>query len=121
MKTSKLAIAEKILGYSGMLISFSKSGYQEQNPDNLVVFNSNICTIDCKIWFGDIDITLSLEKLQALATELGETIYVLYEMDARFENEDRPKLGKYVIQVDPDNWKIADNLKEYYAHFPGKK
>jgi hypothetical protein len=74
----------------GRMISGSKSGYKEKYPDNKVVFNANIVTRSRgKIWYGDLDLTLDTEKLQQIATALAEPLYVLYEMDARFENEDQ--------------------------------
>lgn len=74
----------------GRMISGSKSSYRRMYPDNLVVFNANILTEeDGKIWYGDLDLTLDSDKLNKIATELNKKIYVLYEMDARFENEDK--------------------------------
>jgi hypothetical protein len=72
-----------------------------------VVFNANVCTSQGKVWHGDLDITVEEEKLMHLAKELQERIYVLYETDARFENENAPKLDRAVYSVDPsgqDYW-----------------
>lgn len=108
--------AEEILGMQGMLVSMSKSGYRDANPDNIVVFNSNVCTISEKIWFGDLDITRSKVKLQKLAHMLNETIYVLYEMDGRFNHEENPLIGNYVVKFNPDDtYEIAENIKKYYS------
>jgi hypothetical protein len=72
----------------GRMISGSKSGYRERYPDNLVVFNANIATKSRgKIWYGDLDVTLDYEKLASVAEALKEDLFVLYEMDGRFENE----------------------------------
>lgn len=79
MKTKNEIIAEKILGSIGALISYSKSGYIIKHPNNLPVFNSCVCTEDEKIWFGDIDITLSSEKLIELSNNIEKNIYVLRE------------------------------------------
>ncbi len=97
--------AVEILGPCGRLVSQSKSRYLHSNPDNVVVFNANICitesalfarqTID-KIWFGDLDITKDKKKLDALAEALGERVYVLREHDARGRNEKSPNLKKAV-------------------------
>lgn len=92
-------IAMKRLGIIARMISVSKSGYLKDNPDNVVVFNSNICTKTEKIWYGDIDITKSLQKLKDLAIEINEDIYVLYESDGRFDNEKTPLIHKYVALV----------------------
>lgn len=88
--------ATEILGMPGRLVSASKSGYSTQYPNNVVVFNSNVCTKNGKIWFGDIDVTKDEAKLKELAEALGERIYVIREMDGRFENEAKPKLDNAV-------------------------
>ena len=89
-------IASEILGVCGRMIDASKSDYSRAHPTHVVVFNSNVCTKNGKIWYGDIDVTLDEDKLKLLADELDEKIYVLYEMDARFDNEDSPKLDNAV-------------------------
>jgi hypothetical protein len=92
-----------ILGFQGAMISGSKSGYCRNNPDNLPVFNSNVIAViegtPQKIWFGDIDITKSISKLEELARIMETEIYVLREMDARFEHEDKPVMNRFVIKV----------------------
>jgi len=104
------------LGYPGRMISGSKSGYRDRHPDNFAIFNSNICTESGKVWFGDIDLTLQKEALCELAKAHNETIYVLYEMDARFENEETPLLGKAPIKFLPDGtFKVADRLVQYIS------
>ena len=100
MTTSQL-INEKI-GWSGRMMSGSKSGYRMSNPNNLTIFNSNICTKDGKIWWGDIDLTKSKADLLEIAEATGEEIYVLFEMDGRFENEASPKLDKAVAIFYPN-------------------
>lgn len=95
--------AAQILGMEGRMISGSKSGYRDRNPKNLAVFNANVCTkSNGKIWFGDIDITLSHEKLTELAKSVEENVYVLSEMDARFGNEDSPIFDNAVAIFCPD-------------------
>jgi hypothetical protein len=86
-----LSPAASHLGFPGRMISASKSGYKERNPDCLVIFNSNVCTEKGKIWWGDLDVTKSKDALSELAKETGETIYVLFEMDGRFEHEEIQK------------------------------
>lgn len=73
----------------GRMISGSKSGYNEDYPDNLVVFNANIVIESRgKIWHGDLDVTRDYERLEKVSEALEEPLYILREMDARFENED---------------------------------
>jgi hypothetical protein len=75
----------------GRLISGSKTFYIENNPDGDPIFNSNIVTLtQGKIWYGDIDLVKNYTKLEEIATEIGETLYVLREMDGRFEAEKLP-------------------------------
>lgn len=107
--------ASKILGMNGRMISGSKSGYLNHYPKNLAVFNANICTKnEGKIWYGDIDLTLDREQLSELAKSLENDVYVLYEMDARFENEASPKLENAVVVFKKDgSWKIGKSWAEY--------
>jgi hypothetical protein len=83
--------AYDILGPLGQMLSASKSDYSKRYPTHTVVFNGNVCTKKLgKLWFGDIDTTKDSKKLDALAKALGEDVYVLREMDGRFENEGNP-------------------------------
>ena len=73
----------------GRMISGSKSYYHSEHKDNLVVFNANIVIESRgKVWHGDLDVTLDYEKLEKVAEALEEPLYIMREMDARFENED---------------------------------
>ena len=89
------------LSHEGRLISGSKSGYRRIFPDNIAIFNANICIEEGKIWWGDIDLTISKFKLIELAQNLDKIVYVLYEMDGRFENENNPLLHKAVVKFLP--------------------
>lgn len=117
-------IAEKLMGYSGRMIAYSKSGYVRMNPFNLVVFNSNLVVhldeVPVKIWHGDLDITKDEQKLLSLSAELGRDLYVLYEHDARFENEENPRTERFVYKCSPDG---AHELRQYelgYTRIDGK-
>lgn len=72
----------------GRMLSGSKSGYMNANPDHEVYFNANIFTTEGKLWWGDLDITKDREVLERIAEAMGQKLYVLREMDGRFENED---------------------------------
>lgn len=70
------------------MLAWSKSRYREEYPDHVVVFNANVFTESSgKVWHGDLDLTLDGDVLKSIAKEIGEPLYVLYEMDGRFENE----------------------------------
>jgi hypothetical protein len=110
-----MSIVIEKLGYPGKIISGSKSGYFSKNPKNLVVFNANLISISEekawslvikpvaeKIWYGDIDITRSRKDLIDLSFEIDMTLLVLYEMDARFDNEYRPLIENFVYKVTPE-------------------
>jgi len=81
-------IAEKHLGYRARLICGSKTLYNWLHPANLVIFNSNVFAGFIKIWYGDIDLTLESWKLENLAKELNCEIFVTYESNGRFGEED---------------------------------
>lgn len=111
----KIETSTSILGYPGRMISNSKSGYKEKNPNNLVVFNANVCTQNYKIWWGDLDLTKSASDLSNLSADLGEDIYVLYESDGRFENENKPLISRYAVKFFYDGgWELSKSLKEVY-------
>ena len=107
--------ASSVLGMAGAMITESKSGYRERNPENLAIFNANVCTKDEKIWWGDLDVTKSQNLLEDLAYILNEDIYVLYEMDARFENEEAPKIEKFAVKFFYDGGcELSKSLKERF-------
>jgi hypothetical protein len=73
--------------YPARMVGYSKSIYRRENPENEVIFNANIFTSEGKIWHGDLDLTLDSGKLQLIANEVGESIFVLREGDGRFQKE----------------------------------
>lgn len=111
--TAQQLINEKI-GWAGRIISGSKRGYRMTHPDNFALFNSNICTKAAKIWWGDIDLTTAKLDLLDIAEETGEELYVLFEMDGRFENENSPKIDKAAVVFYPNRLvKIREDLTNY--------
>ena len=99
MKTRQeiFQIIEREIGFSGRMISGSKTLYNNQHPDNIVVFNANIFIDGLnppKIWYGDIDITKENTKLYLIAKEIGANIYILREHDGRFDKENNPDFKK---------------------------
>lgn len=66
----------------GRMISWSKSGYREKNPNNEVYFNASIFILsEGPTWFGDLDITKDRPMLQEISTKLGKSLYILRESD----------------------------------------
>ena len=111
----KIETTTSVLGMPGRMISNSKSAYKEKNPDNLVIFNANVCTENYKIWWGDLDLTKSVKELSDLAEILGEDIYVLYELDGRFENENKPLVNKFAVKFFYDGGlELPEKLREIY-------
>ena len=112
--------AIEILGMEGKMISGSKSGYYTRHPNNLALFNANLIVMErvpTKIWYGDLDLTLSIDQLKELASELGVEIRVLREFDARFEYEEKPRAEAYVIRVEPDGlYELGSIERDYYSH-----
>ena len=88
---------------NGRLLSISKSTYRDKFPDNKVYFNANIFILgEGKVWFGDIDITRDIEVLESISAELGKDLYVLREIDGRFDNEslsDSEIISKSVYKI----------------------
>lgn len=102
----------EMLGVSGRILSASKSAYRRIYPNNLVVFNSNIFIhskiFSGKIWFGDIDLTKEHELLMNIAMECDIDIYVLSEMDGRFDKDGNMEFKEDAI------WSSKFGLNEKY-------
>lgn len=96
-KNIAIETAKSILGYPGVILHASK-----RNAKPSVVFNSNVCIRSAgKIWFGDVDIKKDAKSLTKLAMAFKEPVYVLKEMDGRFENEQYPLFDKAVAVFNP--------------------
>lgn len=100
-----LAIEEALKKFPlirGAMLGPSKSGYASSHKNDLVIFNANICTKQHgKIWYGDLNVTKSQDHLYTLTDDVGEDLYVLYEMDARFQFEDDPQFHKAAVIFKP--------------------
>lgn len=95
-KDAIYAVVRKRLGFAGRMLDESKG-----NKD--VVYNSNVCTKKFgKIWFGDINLKdkNTLEQLKILSMLLKETVYILKEMDARFDTEKNPNFDNAILALD---------------------
>ena len=92
-------VAVKHLGPYPAMLDGDKMQYRKENPNSTVLYNGNVVTRTAKVWYGDIDVTKNIENLTALARELGESVYVLREMDARFDTHDNPNFENAVFEV----------------------
>lgn len=82
----------------GRMISSSKTSPKGET----CVFNANLCTKGKgKFWFGDLNLTRDVEQLKLAAKERGEDVYVLREIDARFQNEANPRFENAVARIEP--------------------
>ena len=87
-----------ILGHFGRMLSTTKNNYNGK-----CIFNANICTKKRKLWYGDINFERDEKKLEQIANLIKQDLYILREMDARFENENAPLLDKAVFIVRQKN------------------
>jgi len=119
MENIKQLLLDK-MGYDGKVICGSKTGYRQVYPSNMVFFNSNICVMNgkkpVKVWWGDIDVTFSRNLIKKIAVETKHDIYILREMDGRFENEKKPLIKEFVYRANSDGTEeLGKTVKEYYA------
>ena len=106
--------------YSGRMLSGSKSGYSIQRPNNLILFNANVLMKDIgKVWHGDLNLTEDYLVLKDIAKSLNTTLYVLWESDGRFGEEDKP----LTALLDKAVWSTDDTkpTKEWYKKKMDKK
>lgn len=70
--------------FAGRIIAGSKIAL----PGCKCVWNANLVSpTKGKVWFGDLNLTREGDKLKLVSIAAGETLYVLREMDCRFETE----------------------------------
>ena len=115
-KLKKLTNA--LLGPAGRMICASKTGYHKLYPNNVAIFNANLVTKIGKkykkFWYGDLDLTVDLHNLLVISKEAKKEIYVLYEMDARFDNEDKPNIDNYIMKISESEVGILDRFQKYF-------
>ena len=106
--------------HKGRMIGGSKTGYSSQHPDELIVFNANVLMPDYgKVWYGDLNLTEDYVILKSIAESLDTTLYILWESDGRFGEEDKPideLIKKAVWNTDEPN-----PTKEWYKNKMDKK
>ena len=101
-----LIAAELGLPY-GRIIGWSKSRYRAAHPGHFVMFNATIARFGEPLWRGDLDLTRDEAAIVELARRLGETLYVLFEADAGYQ--DWVTVDAAVIVVAPDGSVSVDD------------
>tara|TARA_B110001454_G_scaffold3719_1_gene3383 strand:- start:228 stop:659 length:432 start_codon:yes stop_codon:yes gene_type:complete len=99
--------------YDGRMLGGSKTGYSGQHPDELIIFNANVLMPDVgKVWYGDLNLTEDYLVLKDIAKSLNTTLYVLWESDGRFGEENKP----LTALLDKAVWSTDDTkpTKEWY-------
>jgi hypothetical protein len=95
------AAIARTLGPRGRMVGYSKTAYVSIHSDHVVVFNANVCFAGGKVWWGDLDLTEDEHQLCRLSADTRETVYVLWETDARFDHAEVPLLDRAVYSVTP--------------------
>ena len=77
--------------FDGRMIGGSKTGYCTEHSDDLIVFNANVLMPGYgKVWYGDLNLTQDYILLKSIAESLDTTLYILWESDGRFGEENKP-------------------------------
>ena len=99
--------------YDARMIGGSKSFYRKEYPDDLIVFNANVLISGYgKVWYGDLNITQDYIILKSIADSLNTTLYILWEMDGRFGEENK----SIVELIEKSVWNTTEDkpTKEWY-------
>ena len=81
----------------------------------LIIFNANVLMSDVgKVWHGDLNLTEDYLVLKDIAKSLNTTLYVLWESDGRFGEENKP----LTALLDKAVWSTDDTkpTKEWYLN-----
>ena len=115
------SIFYKHLGMNGRMLSGSKSGYGDAYPTRVPIFNANICAKEYgKLWYGDIDVTIDEKDLITLAKELNTTLYLFYEMDARFEKSKNIDYNRAIFKIDALGCLPLERMAPYVIRDQGR-
>jgi hypothetical protein len=101
--------------HNGRMIGGSKSGYRNMHPDDLIIFNANVLMPGYgKVWYGDLNLTEDYLVLKEIAQNLNTELYVLWESDGRFGEENKP----LTALLDKAVWSTDDTkpTKEWYIN-----
>ena len=76
--------------YESRMIGSSKWEYADKHPDDLIIFNANVLMLDYgKVWYGDLNLTEDYLILKSIADTLDTKLYMLWENDGRFGEENK--------------------------------
>ena len=106
--------------YDARILAGEKWAYTSEHEDDLIVYNANVLMEDTgKVWYGDLNLTQDYVILKSIAESLDTTLYVLWEMDARFGEEKKPidelikKAAWNTDEVKPTkDWYLSVKMKE---------
>ena len=101
--------------HNGRMIGGSKTGYRNMHPDDLIIFNANVLMPGYgKVWYGDLNLTEDYLVLREIAQNLNTDLYVLWESDGRFGEENKP----LTALLDKAVWSTDDTkpTKEWYIN-----
>jgi|SRR5665213_2133011 len=112
-------VAARVLGHEGRVMAMSKSGYRQQRPSNVCIFNALVVlggdTSPSAVWWGDLDLTLWEERLCVLARLLARPVFVFHEF-ALPDSIDDLDLGRATAQVHPTGMlEISADRASYIA------
>jgi hypothetical protein len=97
-------LAARVLGHEGRAMSMSKSGYRQQRPSNVCIFNSLVVlggdASPKAVWWGDLDLTLWEERLCVLARLFARPLYVFHEFELP-DSIEKLDLARASAQVHP--------------------
>ena len=106
--------------FDGRMIGGSKTGYGAQYPDDLIIYNANVLMKDMgKVWYGDLNLTKDYIVLKSIAHSLDTTLYILWESDGRFGEENKPI--DELIEKSVWNTDEIKPTKEWYKNKMDKK
>jgi hypothetical protein len=108
------AVVDRILGPPGRLIARSKSGFREEFPNHLAVFNAQIHIKGVTVWSGDLDLSRDESLLKQIAQEAGE-LYVLSEHEDRFRPGPPPAGKRFVYWTDSHDRRVGDGYSECFG------
>ena len=106
--------------YESRMIGSSKWEYADKHPDDLIIFNANVLMLDYgKVWYGDLNLTEDYLILKSIADTLDTKLYMLWENDGRFgeENKSIDEL------IEKSVWNTTEDkpTKEWYKKKRGMK